>query len=420
MSRKRPADNVFFKRKLIATAVRRVAPPEPVIDKISTEFHCPRTMADIFGNSPMKQKIKTWMRAGGPTLCCISGPVGCGKTSLARVVMTDAGREIVHLRDSPDMFTILTDMLDSTHRKRMGVIIDEIENLIPTGRTKLLKILTRKNPGLPVICICTDATERAMKTFVKACSTHIQMVKPSTIVAAEVARKVGPRLDAEACNTIARGVNGDLRQATILAHQARVEQKHRAVILERRAYDAGRQRPKATTDRPARAPDRRIGNIFEAAAMAFAARSVELVVDTMQYDALVPMMAQDAIPGRMYTVATGLAQHAQLEDLSARLDSMCDADLLDSHRAHQTHQYAHQRYAHGVFGLKPRAAAPKPSFPKTLGLGARRRGNAEVITEIMDSRFRSSRTDPLAVQLVREGVVKGEKADVKKFKLIKF
>jgi DNA polymerase III delta prime subunit len=433
----RAKHNVFLKRKLIPTPVERVAPPPsvdelPSTDKVSTELYRPRTMADIFGNSQMKQRIKSWMQSGGTTLCCISGPVGCGKTSLARVVMMDAGREIVDLRTSPDMFTILTDMLNTPHRKPMGVIIDEIENLTPAHRSNILKIITKRNPSIPIICICTDASNRDIRTFVKACGTHIQMSKPSAVIAGDVVRRVAPRLDSASRDSIAMGSNGDLRQATILAHQARVERQHREVIMERRERVKGKY--PSSEERPVRSADRRLTNVFDASRLAFHVQTLDMGVEVMQYDTLVPMMVQDAMVGRMYTVPRvqgpntkqGIEQeYAQLTELTNRLDFMCDGDVLDSHDAHNTHHYAHHQYANGILGFKSRRNAPNPTFPKSLGIATRRRGNESVITDVMCSRFRSTRTDPMKVQLTRlmikqnPKIVK-DKGVLKKFNSIKF
>jgi hypothetical protein len=403
MSLKRPhSDNVFFKRKLIATPVGRApaptAQPLPRTDKLSTELHRPRTLADIFGNSQMKQRIKSWMQAGGTTLCCVSGPVGCGKTSLARVVMS--GRDIVHLRDSPDMFTVLVDVLRTPHRKPTGVVVDEIENLPAAHRTKLLGILSSRNPSLPVICICTNPADRAVSTFVKACGTHIQMTRPSTAITEELVLKVAPRLPRTARAAIARTANGDLRQATILAHQAQVEHAAHAKT-------------------GSHAVDRRITNIFDACRMAFYARSLDEAAEAVQYDSMVCVMAQDALPRRMYTVPVGQGQEfvehalAQMNELSARMDRMCDGDLMDAHAAHQVHHIAHHQYAEGVLGLRSRRGAPNPTFPKTLGMAARRRDNRGVIREVAPG------TDPTDLRWVRE-LIQAKPASRKKFNSIKF
>lgn len=395
---KRSGPDVFaLKRKLVATMTGPVpVPPDvlPVTDELSTEYYRPRTVAAICGNSRAKQKMETWMQSGGKTLCCLSGPVGCGKTSLAHAVM--AGREVVDLRQSEDMFTILTDMMTSTHRKPAGVVIDEIENLSAPVRSKILNILTRNNRSVPVICICTDPSERAVKTFVRTCGTHVQMEKPSATIAADVVRLVAPRISSGERDRIARASNGDLRQATILAHMARVE-KH--------------VQDKHVKVNP---PDRRISNIFCAAQMAFGL-SVHNVVDALQFDTLVPLMAQAALAARMY-VAPGnkkedvQQQAMQLDELSDRLDAMCDGDIMDT--CHQTHNYAPYRYAEGVVGMKTRRGAPTPTIPKTLSLAARRRASREVMLKF---------GGPFQVQVLKMKLdPKADKAVLKQLNLIKF
>lgn len=393
---KRSGPDAFaLKRKLIATPVGPVpVPPDvlPVTDELSTEYYRPRTVVAICGNSRAKQKMQTWMQSGGKTLCCLSGPVGCGKTSLAHAVM--AGRGVVDLRQSGDMFTILTDMMTSTHRKPAGVVIDEIENLSAPVRSKILNILTQNNRSVPVICICTDPSERAVKTFVQACGTHVQMEKPTATITADVVRLAAPRISSKERDRIARAANGDLRQATILAHMARVE-KH---VCEN-----------------VNAPDRRISDIFCAAQMAFGL-SVHNVADALQFDPLVPLMAQAALAARMYVVPSGnkredvQQQAMQLDELSGRLDAMCDGDIMDT--CHQTHHYATYSHAEGVVGLKTRRGAPTPTIPKTLSLAARRRASREVVLKF---------GGPFQVQVLKMKLdPKADKAVLKQLNLIKF
>ena len=411
MSKRTCPVNVFaLKRKLIATETGRVEPPQvvdvlPDSSELATDMYRPRSLAAIHGNSQMVKKLVSWVGAGGHTVCCLSGPVGCGKTTLAHVVLDH--HRVIHLRDMDDMFTILIDVLNTPQPKPVAVLIDELENMSTPDRTRILNILTKKKPTVPVLCVCANTSDRSLTTFVKACGTHIQMTRPSLAVTCVVVSAVAPRLSTSEKDEIARVAHGDLRQATILAHQARVEQKYVGGV---RRHD------------PA---DRRILNVFDAARMAFISP-----VEAMRYDPLVPIMVQGAITSSMYVVPhcdtpdTVRKEVDQLDDLCRRLDAMCDGDVMDSHGSHQVHEHAHHRYAEGAAAFRKRRGASSPSIPSTISIPAKRKSNELTIKHVMSKFSVRASTDPVEVTLIQIRLAQTPKlvgsAVRKQFNQIKF
>ena len=263
----------------MATEIKSVPDPEiksvpdPEIKSesvLATEIHRPSSTNSVFGNTGAKTTMTKWILAGYKTVCMISGPVGCGKTSLARAVLRDSGRECVDVRASPeDLLTMLEDLVSTNPRppNSLGVVVDEVENLTSTERAKVVKLLTSCTLTVPVICICTDHTETAIKPFMKVCGTHARMYRPSPVDVTRMLMKITPDLEGSSMTGISQMVNGDLRQATMIASEM----------------------CRVRTLTPVKA-DSRISNIFDATSSMFSS-PVDDAVKCARFDTLVPVMA---------------------------------------------------------------------------------------------------------------------------------
>lgn len=371
------------------------APAQTVTHIPPTELHRPQRTSHIFGNATAVNRIKQWVRQGGKTICMLSGPTGCGKTSLARAALREYGYEVVDSRaDEPNMILLVTDLLYTKTTKRRAILVDELENLPTPLRKKLLAVLTKSTPTVPVVCVCTDPSDRAITTFVKACGTKVVMTQPSDAVVQNMLRVNWPTLTMEQTGEIVQAARSDLRQATILADMTYRERN-------------------STTTSDQRA-DFRIRNVFSAAAGAMQpAVALEKIITCMRYDSLVPMMTQEALATRARRGSSVQAtqqekqnMHDIMADLATRLDHMCDGDLLDAHASHQTHEIAAGSYAAACHKFVARPAAPTPSIPtKMLGIFGKRRTHTAVtqsLARAVETRPRVEHPDPMWTTIARE------------------
>lgn len=403
----KPVVNVFAKRKLQANTTPRpakVAKPAKVVRPALTPNSCdPVCLGDVMGQDPAKNSLLSWIRNGGRTLCVLSGPTGCGKSCMARMLFKETGRQVMDPRVcESNMETFLTDVMRTKgNNSKLGILIDDLETLAAPTRTRLLAILTKKNPTVPVICTVTDPKDKAVATFVKACGTSIRMEKPRC--AAALIRKHAPTMKNEEVNSIERACGGDLRQAVVLTVQAMTWKRHHSVVSP------------TLTNRSDRT-DPRVRDMFSATDMAFASKSLDDVVLCITHNSVVPIMVQEHL----------VKKSKDVDDLCQRLDDMSSGDLMDSHRSHTTHEHASHQYASACMGM--RASNHRVSFPASLAALSRRNGNNTTFSEVRacySTRFASHEDEDMVNTLIRcrmhaGQVPKMSKQTVKKFKDVKY
>ena len=368
---------------------RPTLPPPPPTPKLTPERCVPRVMADVFGNDPCKRSLDTWLKNRGVTLCLLSGPTGCGKSCLARVAIQRSGREVVDLRGCDNMEAMLEDLMYTPGKNsKVGVIIDELENLATSVRTRLLKVLTKRNPTVPVISICTDPTDKTLATYAKACGTRIRMEKPTPHVARELVGSLAPTMSHIDRAEIARISNGDLRQAVILTIQTATWIRNRDTLVRYKEHVARRYQnlpgghakiPKIATQLGQ--TDRRVNDIFSATRCSFGCPRREEVFNCVSYSTLVPPMIQEHLVKRVITKNQSLEDDlAQMEDLASRLERMSSGDVLDSHNGHQTHHHASEQYVSACLGQ--RGTSKNPSFPESVGIPSKRTKCRTTLTDV--------------------------------------
>lgn len=367
---------------------------KPSTPKLTMESCVPKNMGDIFGNARCKQTMSTWLQNKGVTLCLLSGPTGCGKTSLAQVAIRKSGREVVDLRRCDDMEIMLTDLLFTPGKNaKVGVIIDELENMVASNRTKLLKLLTQRNPTVPVVSICTDPRDKCLVPYVKACGTHIRMEKPTPQVSCALIGKLAPTLGTPEKNSISKISNGDLRQTAILTVQVMNRKFYDHVVEDYRAHVRSRYANLESISSKYSSPnpqisnrytaDRRVNDIFTATKFAFASRNREDVLTCVTYSNLVPPMIQEHLVERAQKKKPPSSQQdfSELEDLVTRLETMSSGDLMDSHPMHQTHELASNMYSFGCMGQSG-FSSKSPGFPKAIGLSSKRGGWESTFSQV--------------------------------------
>ena len=283
------------------------------------------------------------------------------------------------------MGTMLTDLLFTPGKNaEFGVIIDELENMVASDRTKLLKLLTQRNPTVPVVSICTDPRAKCLVPYVKACGTRIHMKKPPPQVSCALIGKLAPTLGTPERTSISKISNGDLRQTAILTVQVmnrkfydQVVQDHRARVKSRYAnLESISSRYSSPDPRLSNqyTADRRVNDIFSATEFAFASRNREDVLTSVTYSNLVPPMIQEHLVERAQ-------KQDSLEDLVTRLETMSSGDLLDSHPGHQTHELASNVYSFGCMGQSG-FSSRSPGFPRAIGLASKRSGWESAFTQV--------------------------------------
>lgn len=422
--------NVFLtkRRKLVASSPSPSPPSVEVVTqhKLTPNSCDPKCLDDVLGQDPQKQSLSLWLRNGGRTVCMLSGPTGCGKTSLARFAIQHTGRQVMDARVCEDeMETFLRDVMRTPcNNAKFGILIDDVDTLSAPVRAKLLATLTKTNPTVPVICTCTDVSDKSVAAFAKACGTSIKLVKPRC--ASVFIRKHGPSLSTSEVSSIERACNGDLRQAAILVVQAMTWKRHQSVVIPERmrrleAMNA-KLPPKHVQEcgelhNRSDATDRRVHDMFSATEIAFTTRLLDNVLTCVTYDSMVPVMMQEHVVKRMRK------RDGDIEDLAARLERMSSGDILDAHPSHTTHEYASHEYSFGCMGMGASVSAPQVSFPKCITAMSRRKGNGATLAEVhalYSRRFVSHEDEDMVNTVVQSRMGAGEVLDLPKQTITKF
>ncbi len=361
-------------------------PPPPIFALPSpafipwTERYRPKKVDEVVGNTQAKSRLVAWVN-GAPNVCLLSGPVGSGKTSLAHAVLSDSGHVVVDVRAKPDDFTaLLDDLVHTPPLKPVGVVVDEAENLPATHRTFMVKLLTKRTPQVHVLIVCTDANDRALKSVIKLCSTHVRMFAPCDVdVRALITRlcaKTSITLPDARVPELVQCVRGDMRRLVTTLWEIK-------------------QRANTTTS----GADVRFYNPFDAANTVLRTRDVEEGVTAARSDRmLVRLMTAKQLPHVV----------DNLESLVARMELMSCADVMEAH----TSALEHALWVHvaatsrTTAHLRKHLRVPKVQFPAAeLSMHSKRESNRAAIKNVVNAFRRASTTHnpaPEFIEIVRE------------------
>ena len=292
-------------------------------------------------------------------MCLLSGPVGVGKTSLAHAVFLDSNRIVVDVRAKPDDFMALMDDLVCTPPLRsVGVVVDEVENMPAPERTFLIKLLTKRTPQAHILLVCTDPNERALKSVVKLCDTHVRMFTPREGdvrgLLTKLCSQTGIELPLERAAELVRCVNGDMRQLVTTLWE--IKQRNNTHI---------------------NGTDVRFHNPFDASNTVLRACNIEEGVTAAQTDRMmVRLMTVKHLPHCVEN---------DIDSLCARMELVSCADMLEAHPSYTTLEHALWVHVAATSGTIP-SDTPRLHFPAAeLGIRVKRKSNYEAMTRVVNA-----------------------------------
>lgn len=175
----------------------------------------PNSLAGYIGNQEVKETVQRYLRNGRPQTILLTGNSGCGKTTLARIILReymcqDRGEDgacgecfscqsfddYIETGNSdalPDIYEI--DSSDKSGKKDIdamlsgmeypplngdwkGYIIDEVHLLSEGAMGRLLKSVEEPPEGV-VLIFCTTNPEKLLDTIKNRCQLKLQVSKPS-------------------------------------------------------------------------------------------------------------------------------------------------------------------------------------------------------------------------------------------------
>lgn len=177
----------------------------------------PKSLKGYIGNQEVKETVQRYLKGGRPQTILLTGNSGCGKTTLARIILREymcqdrddengacgecfscqAFDEYIETGVSdalPDIYEI--DSSDKSGKKDIdamlagmeypplngdwkGYIIDEVHLLSQGAMGRLLKSVEEPPEGV-VLIFCTTNPEALLDTIKNRCQLKLQISKPST------------------------------------------------------------------------------------------------------------------------------------------------------------------------------------------------------------------------------------------------
>jgi hypothetical protein len=346
------------KKRAPASKVVSVAPPsiEPVSKVVNedapplrkrklniptppwTEKHRPRTVAQVVGHVKAKAELQQWIhleKCYKPLLLC--GPTGVGKTSLAHALLNDHGFIPMDCRSlQGELSAIVEQLMFRAGEERVGIVVDEVDNLDAHERTRLVALLKGRRDGVPIICIAEASFDKHIESIKAVCKV-VRLYKPLS-TGADVRILLARLVDAEHVTpapgtlvTIETVSNGDMRRATAL-----LELSTRGPLAQRGVYTAD-----VFLDSPFDAAT----SLMRGMPRLFA--TIEQAAEVCHADAgMVELLVQEN-----YVKEDGLS----MEAVVSQALTLSDVDVLNSHPMHQTHGLAENLLVAATMAMKSRS-----------------------------------------------------------------
>lgn len=209
----------------------------------------PRTFDEVVGQDAVVRSLRRAVADGASRSFLLTGPAGCGKTTLARIAAAELGcaPEDIEEVDAAtntgvdDMRGVAAQLMyRPLGGGRRAIILDEAHRLSKNAWDSLLKII-EEPPDYAVWFLCTTEPTKVPKTIVTRCfPVELKPVRSADIedLLTEVAGEEGLDLDEGVVRLCARSADGSPRQALVyLAACADVATVAEARELLRRAED---------------------------------------------------------------------------------------------------------------------------------------------------------------------------------------
>lgn len=149
-----------------------------------TETRRPRDLQGVIGHVEVKQALESYLKSTPPytTAIVLSGPPGIGKTTMALAAGHSFGFDVTEINASQSMRSYkdvetLRDACRSSvsvssllrgERRRICVVLDEIDGSDPHAQRKLAEWLSSGSLTVPVICTCNELPVLFKKPLIQA------------------------------------------------------------------------------------------------------------------------------------------------------------------------------------------------------------------------------------------------------------
>ena len=191
----------------------------------------PLRFKDVVGNRPLLVSISEMMRTKTlPQVLLFTGPAGCGKTTLARIIQANLDCNVLDRREiNASSIRGIDSIRELEHECSLCPIatsrvwiLDEVHKWTPDAQSAALKLLEDTPPNV-YFFLCTTNPEKLSKALRSRC-TQLAVQSLSCPEIVKVLSRVlgahGCMVDVEFLELIADNADGSARSALVLANRA--------------------------------------------------------------------------------------------------------------------------------------------------------------------------------------------------------